>query len=307
MSRVKRNILVTDINNLTDKISDMLMTWDAMFTQLTPSNSRINLNFTQLETHAVMNAITNEPTHFLLRGLKNFTILIFHKNKALGERFQNFQPIYILNDKESYEACFDQSSELNFVFLHKKKRKFQVFEQLNIKDISAYYEETIDNIIESVNTSLQQAMINPKQDWSEEQQNLEKNIIEQFQLLKEKAKKNIKKNEMKRRVSRLAVINLIYDHPKQNLYLKRLSDLAKMSPRSLQTNFLNSYDISPTHFHKFVRLTAVNHQLKVDEPRTNQVTRIAISHGFTHLGQFSCDYKKYFKESPSDTLYSDAV
>ncbi|MBF0264522.1 MAG: AraC family transcriptional regulator, partial [Gammaproteobacteria bacterium] len=229
------------------------------------------------------------------------------KNKDLGERFNNFQPIYILNDKESYEACFDQSSELNFVFLHKKKRKFQIFEQLNIKDLTAYYEGTINNIIESVNSSLQLAMVNPNQNWAEEQKNLEKNIIDQLQLLKDQAKKNIKKNEMKRRVSRLSVINLIYDHPKQNLYLKRLSDLAKMSPRSLQTNFLNSYDISPTHFHKFVRLTAVNHQLKIDEPRTNQVTRIAISHGFTHLGQFSCDYKRYFKESPSDTLYSDAV
>lgn len=84
----------------------------------------------------------------------------------------------------------------------------------------------------------------------------------------------------------------------------RLSDISQeacCSERTLQRVFIRELNITPMRYLKHLRLSYVYRDLfsgTVD----NSVTFIALKYGFNHLGQFSCDYKKLFGESPSDTL-----
>ncbi len=302
MCLVKRNILITDINDLTDKISHQLMSWNANFTQLNTNNTRVNLNFTQFDTNAVVCLETNEPTHLFVKGLKNFTILAIHNNFQQNDASENFQPIYLFNEGEIFETNFEASSKLYFVFLHKKKRKLQTFEKLNISDITKYIEKITGDMIKNINHAQEKAFMEPDTNWLDEQNELEQKLITDLKRLLALGKKRIKKNEIKRRISRANVLDIFFQNQDENVYLEKLAATAKVSPRSLQTNFLSAYDISPTHFHKFVRLTAVKDALYNEDPRNTLVSTVAISHGFTHLGQFSCDYRNFFGESPSQTL-----
>ena len=51
---------------------------------------------------------------------------------------------------------------------------------------------------------------------------------------------------------------------------------------------------------KLVRLERVRTRLLKDGP-TAQISSIAMSEGFGHLGHFSADYKRAYGESPSQT------
>ena len=72
--------------------------------------------------------------------------------------------------------------------------------------------------------------------------------------------------------------------------------------RSLQRYFLAYFQISPTDYIKARRMNAVRRELVKADPLHDQVTKIASSNGFAHLGRFSVDYRIYFGEPPSETL-----
>jgi AraC-like DNA-binding protein len=55
-------------------------------------------------------------------------------------------------------------------------------------------------------------------------------------------------------------------------------------------------------FLRMQRMEAAYRALLGAEPGATTVTEIAYGFGFTHLGRFSGEYKRAFKESPSNTL-----
>jgi AraC family ethanolamine operon transcriptional activator len=70
----------------------------------------------------------------------------------------------------------------------------------------------------------------------------------------------------------------------------------------LEYAFRERYAMTPQAYIKTIRLNNARKQLLKAMPCTNQVTRIAEQNGFSHMGQFSIDYKKLFLECPSNTL-----
>lgn len=73
--------------------------------------------------------------------------------------------------------------------------------------------------------------------------------------------------------------------------------------RSLERIFARELGMSPQQYVTARRLNAVRRRLlAADGARGLRVTEVALSHGFAHLGRFAGDYRRYFGESPRETL-----
>lgn len=96
-------------------------------------------------------------------------------------------------------------------------------------------------------------------------------------------------------------IDSFYNQP---VTLTALCQHACTSSRTLQRVFIKFYDITPSCYLKVRRLNAAHKELLQLQRKKKEatVTEVAMKHGFSHLGRFSCDYKLYFHESPSTTI-----
>lgn len=73
--------------------------------------------------------------------------------------------------------------------------------------------------------------------------------------------------------------------------------------RTLERIFLRELGLSPQQYIKARRLNAVRRiLLDTDQEQGHCITDVALSHGFSHLGRFAGDYRRYFGESPRETL-----
>ncbi|MDO6442281.1 MULTISPECIES: helix-turn-helix domain-containing protein [unclassified Marinobacter] len=99
-------------------------------------------------------------------------------------------------------------------------------------------------------------------------------------------------------------LTYITQHMKERIQLGQLSEVSGVSKRTLGYLFLRTYGITPMAFVKRERLMKTRRLLQHADPSTATVANIARECGFTHMGQFSIDYKRLLGESPSDTLNS---
>ncbi len=75
----------------------------------------------------------------------------------------------------------------------------------------------------------------------------------------------------------------------------------RVSRRYLEYAFSDAFGTSPSRYLRLLRLTEVRHRLQC-LGNTTTVTREATRLGFSHLSQFSVQYKQLFGQSPSATL-----
>ena len=109
-----------------------------------------------------------------------------------------------------------------------------------------------------------------------------------------------KKSRRQKLVKRAEVF--MRDHLAHPLTLTDLCQELKTNQRSLYYAFGECFGLPPMQYLKILRLHSVRRALKSAAPQTSKVTKIAISYGFWHMGQFSTDYRIMFGESPSNTL-----
>lgn len=74
-----------------------------------------------------------------------------------------------------------------------------------------------------------------------------------------------------------------------------------VSRRELEYAFQMAFGVSPRDFLETLRMNEVRKALR-RATDGESVTRIALSHGFNHLGRFSTRYRSFFGESPSDSM-----
>ena len=85
----------------------------------------------------------------------------------------------------------------------------------------------------------------------------------------------------------------------------RIEDLCRtcgIGVRSLQRSFREYFDLTITEYVKALRFDAARRELVSSNPEEHTVSTIALSHGHSHLGRFSVEYRQRFGESPSETL-----
>ncbi len=94
----------------------------------------------------------------------------------------------------------------------------------------------------------------------------------------------------------------IYEHADEPIQMSQLSELIGKSERSVERIFNNVLGISPYTYLKLHRLHLVRKILLNSNPKTINITNIALENGFFHIGHFGKEYKKQFNETPSQTL-----
>ena len=76
----------------------------------------------------------------------------------------------------------------------------------------------------------------------------------------------------------------------------------RMSRRTLERAFHETLNMSPATYFRIRALNAVRRQLLGAPHAPGIVARMAIEHGFWHLGRFAASYRALFAERPVDTL-----
>jgi len=85
----------------------------------------------------------------------------------------------------------------------------------------------------------------------------------------------------------------------------RINNLCRelgVSERTLRYTFCNLTGMPPLAFLKRQRLNRVHRSLRRADPAETLVKQVALTHGFSHLGHFSREYRQMFGEAPSETL-----
>ncbi len=90
--------------------------------------------------------------------------------------------------------------------------------------------------------------------------------------------------------------------PEPNIKVMDLCRIARVSERTLLRLFKVRFGISPKTYINMVRLNGLHRDLKKTGMGKVKIVEIANRWGFWHMGQLAKDYKKMFKELPSETL-----
>jgi AraC-like DNA-binding protein len=103
----------------------------------------------------------------------------------------------------------------------------------------------------------------------------------------------------------LAVIRacaFVDTHLRAPIALMNLCEAAGVSTRALEYGFRDFYELGPMAYVRNLRLCRVRHDLLDPNRNDHSVSGAARRWNFTHMGQFSHDYRALFGEMPSRTL-----
>jgi transcriptional regulator GlxA family with amidase domain len=88
----------------------------------------------------------------------------------------------------------------------------------------------------------------------------------------------------------------------RTITLTDICDAAGVSPRTLQTWFMQCHGTSPMAFLQLLRLDRAQAALQAGNRGETSVATIAYDCGFRHMGRFAGAYLRRFNEYPTHTL-----
>ena len=100
-------------------------------------------------------------------------------------------------------------------------------------------------------------------------------------------------------VKLLNVIDYIHENLAEITSIQQISRELNIPERSLRFYFQKGYGVSPKNYINNLRLHRVRKKLK---GKQGKITDFAVDYNFTHMGQFTKDYKALFGELPSKTM-----
>lgn len=110
-----------------------------------------------------------------------------------------------------------------------------------------------------------------------------------------------KRTRLQRHVAVIRACEFVDSHLRAPIALVNLCEAAGVSTRALEYGFRDFYDLGPMAYVRNLRLCRVRHDL-LDPTQAASVSSAARRWSFTHMGQFSHDYRALFGEMPSKTL-----
>jgi len=102
------------------------------------------------------------------------------------------------------------------------------------------------------------------------------------------------------------IVSAAQDYMDANLgttvQIAQLCEILSVSYKTLERAFLEALGVTPQSYLAARRLTVARRRLLDSVSQRSRVTEIALSCGCQHLGRFSTQYRKFFGETPSQTL-----
>ena len=106
----------------------------------------------------------------------------------------------------------------------------------------------------------------------------------------------------KRDMALRTAVDFIVESDSPVTSVRELCSIANVSERTLEYAFRERFGQSPKKFLLIHRLNNVRRMLRHADPDADRIYEIAGHHEFFHMGQFTSDYKRLFRELPSETL-----
>lgn len=97
------------------------------------------------------------------------------------------------------------------------------------------------------------------------------------------------------------VLEQLEDDVSFPLTVPALCKVAEVSERTLRNLFNATFTIGPKKYQQYLKLNAVRKQLSRFDSVQLNISDVANSNGFWHMGQFAADYYELFNELPTDT------
>ena len=113
---------------------------------------------------------------------------------------------------------------------------------------------------------------------------------------------NGQRDPLQRHVAVVRACAYIETHLRSSIGLADLCSAAGVCTRALEYGFHDFYDLGPMAYVRNLRLCRVRHELQYPGRDGDSVSSAARRWSFTHMGQFSHDYRVLFGEMPSATL-----
>ncbi|HEU4778571.1 MAG TPA: helix-turn-helix domain-containing protein [Steroidobacteraceae bacterium] len=107
---------------------------------------------------------------------------------------------------------------------------------------------------------------------------------------------------LQRHIAVIRACVFVDTHLHSPIALSDLCSAAGVSTRALEYGFRDFYGLGPMAYVRNLRLCRVRHDLLDPDRNEASVSRAARRWSFTHMGQFSHDYRALFGEMPSKTL-----
>lgn len=105
----------------------------------------------------------------------------------------------------------------------------------------------------------------------------------------------------KRELALSICTDYISEHITESIPVSILSKIADSSERTIEYAFMERYTIPPKKYITYMKLNRIKDILS-DVSNTDLVSTVAQRFGFSHMGQFSADYKNLFGELPNETI-----
>ena len=293
----------------TEEVPDYTHGWDLDINEMTKQPFEVDIRavhtfhmqLSLMRYHAAIMIDGGYPDGAVIFSCIKTNGLIHEKNRT----YRNDDMI-ILNDNKYFDLIVSEPCYIFTLAIEKEilEREFESF--FNIPFIKVYKEQDI--YLDLKQSEIYYSLFN-----------------EQMEVLKERSPENTSREEYAALETEILkkLFSCFLFRPKEINYLPRyirngrallekninatytIADMVEdlhVSKRTIQHGFKHYLGFTPKEYQQYIRLNGIRDTiLNVKDPHIT-LSEIAVNYNYFHLGHFSTEYKKFFGESPSETL-----
>lgn len=165
-------------------------------------------------------------------------------------------------------------------------------------------EERIDRFVESLRSTLSRASTRPAEveDVATQVEMRDAVLVQLVRVLDDARDADAAGRASQRKWLVDRACALMMDRLDEQPSLEDVCQAIGASARKLNYCFQDVLGMSPNRYIRALRLNAARRELRRSRDDRLSVYEVAANWGFWHFGRFSCDYKRQFCESPSESL-----
>jgi AraC family ethanolamine operon transcriptional activator len=313
--RAYRHFAITRFDDL-DEFAASVQAWDIDFRQL--DSGRRGCDLFEIGVDKTIFSHSFIESRFLQRGIspaggRTFSIPVHHVPVNWCGHTVNADEILLLNSSCEFEAIMSGPKLEIFNLTYDEVFLAELANTQEIEDLSTVLGVTrsANKIgvvqIEAIRRVLLKLSYNIFHSTDVESTLLNIQTL-QFEIprmllrvLTSESAKSIKPILSKRMKAIKRAVEYINESQATPIRLCDLSRIAGVSDRTLEYAFKEVFGVPPSKFIRINRLNGVHRELRLAKARHLRICKVANRWGFTHMGDFSRQYRMLFGESPSET------